>query len=286
MRVVGGREIHPINVRVGGFYRAPTRARAAPRGRAARARARVRAARPSRWTAALPFPDFEEDYEFVALRDPDALPDRARAPRLERRPRPRAVASTRSTSSRSTSRTRPRCTRACATAARYLVGPLARYALNRDRLSPLAREAADAARPRSRSCRNPFRSIVVRAVEILYALDEALRLIDGLRAARPAGASRSLPRAGVGLRLDRGAARHALAPLRDRRRRHDPRREDRAAHLAEPGTHRAEPARLRRSSTSTSTTTSCACAASRRSATTTPASRARRTSCASRSTAA
>jgi len=30
MRVVGGREIHPINVRVGGFYRAPTRAELAP----------------------------------------------------------------------------------------------------------------------------------------------------------------------------------------------------------------------------------------------------------------
>ena len=27
---VGGREIHPINVRVGGFYRAPTRAELAP----------------------------------------------------------------------------------------------------------------------------------------------------------------------------------------------------------------------------------------------------------------
>ena len=36
-------------------------------------------------------------------------------------------------------------------------------------------------------CRNPFRSIVVRAVEILYALDEALRLHRRLRAAGPAG---------------------------------------------------------------------------------------------------
>ena len=28
------------------------------------------------------------------------------------------------------------------------------------------------------TCRNPFRSIVVRAVEILYAFDEAVRIID------------------------------------------------------------------------------------------------------------
>ena len=45
-------------------------------------------------------------------------------------------------------------------------------------LSPLAREAAEEAGPRAPSCRNPFQSIVVRAVEILYAFDEALRLIE------------------------------------------------------------------------------------------------------------
>ena len=70
MRVVGGREIHPINVRVGGFYRAPTRAELAPVVEQLKARARVRA-RGRRWTASLPCPDFEEDFEFVALRDPD-----------------------------------------------------------------------------------------------------------------------------------------------------------------------------------------------------------------------
>ena len=71
MRVVGGREIHPVNVRVGGFYRAPTRAELAPGRRAARAwrgSSRVEAVA---WTAALPCPDHEEDFEFVALREPD-----------------------------------------------------------------------------------------------------------------------------------------------------------------------------------------------------------------------
>ena len=58
----------------------------------------------------------------------------------------------------------------------YLCGPLARYALNSAKLSPLARDAAAAA-GLGDVCRNPFRSIVVRSVEILYALDEALRLI-------------------------------------------------------------------------------------------------------------
>jgi coenzyme F420-reducing hydrogenase alpha subunit len=58
----------------------------------------------------------------------------------------------------------------------YVVGPLARYSLNFDRLSPLAREAATAG-GLAPECRNPFRSIVVRAVELVYACDEALRLI-------------------------------------------------------------------------------------------------------------
>ena len=69
MRVVGGREIHPINVRVGGFYRAPTRAELAPRGRASCERAREFAREAVAWAAALPFPDVEEDFVFVALRD-------------------------------------------------------------------------------------------------------------------------------------------------------------------------------------------------------------------------
>ncbi len=70
MRVVGGREIHPVNVRVGGFYRAPTRAELAPVAEELRAWRASSPSRRSRWTAALPCPDFEEDFEFVALRAP------------------------------------------------------------------------------------------------------------------------------------------------------------------------------------------------------------------------
>jgi coenzyme F420-reducing hydrogenase alpha subunit len=60
----------------------------------------------------------------------------------------------------------------------YVVGPLARYTLNYDRLSDTAAAAARAA-GLGPSCRNPFRSIVVRAVEIVEACVEALRIIDG-----------------------------------------------------------------------------------------------------------
>ena len=59
----------------------------------------------------------------------------------------------------------------------YLCGPLARYTLNGAELSPLALQAARDA-GLGPECRNPFRSIVVRAVELVYACDESLRLIE------------------------------------------------------------------------------------------------------------
>jgi coenzyme F420-reducing hydrogenase alpha subunit len=58
----------------------------------------------------------------------------------------------------------------------YLVGPLARFNLNHDRLTAIARQAAADA-GLVPPCRNPFRGIVVRAVEMVFACDEALSII-------------------------------------------------------------------------------------------------------------
>ena len=60
---------------------------------------------------------------------------------------------------------------------RYLTGPLSRYALNAGALTPLAAEAASAV-GLGTVCDNPFRSIVVRAVEMVFACEEALDLIE------------------------------------------------------------------------------------------------------------
>jgi coenzyme F420-reducing hydrogenase alpha subunit len=79
---------------------------------------------------------------------------------------------------------------------RHLTGPLARYSLNSAVLSPVAAQAAAQA-GLSAECRNPFRSIVVRAVEVVYAIEEALRIIDEYE--RPARPFVDVPaRAGVG----------------------------------------------------------------------------------------
>ncbi len=73
---------------------------------------------------------------------------------------------------------------------------MARYSLNFASLSPLARECAEAG-GLGPTCRNPFQSIVVRTVELIYALDEAIRLIDGWHGA-PVAAVPVPARAGVG----------------------------------------------------------------------------------------
>jgi sulfhydrogenase subunit alpha len=175
LQVLGGREVHPINVRVGGFYRAPTRRELAPLAERLKW-ARDAALATVRWVAGFDFPDCERDYEFVALRHPDEYPFNegrvASSKGLDIAAREydahfeeRHVR--RSTALHSVIRGR----------GHYLVGPLARYALNFERLSPLARAAAREA-GLGPVCANPYRSIVVRAVEILYACDEALRLIE------------------------------------------------------------------------------------------------------------
>jgi len=73
MRVLGGREIHPVNVKAGGFYRVPSRAELAPVAENL-ARAHEIAVGLVRWVAAFSFPPLERDYEFVALRHPDEYP--------------------------------------------------------------------------------------------------------------------------------------------------------------------------------------------------------------------
>ena len=173
MALLGGREVHPINVRVGGFYRSP--ARRELEGIAERLKwARDAALETVRWVASFEFPDFEQNYEFVALRQPGEYPiDAGRIVSDKgldiavRDYGDHFIEDQRPHSNALHSRLRER--------GAYFVGPLARYSLNHDALSPLAKDAARDA-GLAAVCRNPFRSIIVRAVEILYACDEALRL--------------------------------------------------------------------------------------------------------------
>ena len=144
------------------------------------------------------FPDFERDYEFVALRAPGRVPVQRGPPRLE----PRAATSPpqdyrRALRRGARARTPTRCTRGCGRAAPIWPGPLARYSLNFDRLSPLAQEAARDA-GLAPLCRNPFQSIIVRGVEVRLRLRRGAADHRRVRASPSAPPWRSPPRAGIG----------------------------------------------------------------------------------------
>ena len=173
--VVGGREIHPINVKVGGFYRVPTKKELetlVPELEWARDAAMDTI----RLVSGFTFPNVEQDFEFVSLSHPLEYPfnegrivsnkgldiavsewnDFFLEEHVER-------------SNALHSRIRER--------GAYHVGPLARYALNFEKLTPAARDIASDVGLGPVEL-NPFKSIIVRGVETLYAIEEALRIID------------------------------------------------------------------------------------------------------------
>lgn len=184
LEVLGGRAIHPINVAVGGFYRAPRRDELAALipdfewGLEAAVDA-------ARWVAGFKFPDFERPYEMVAVVHPDEyamnegrvmtlggeafdVTDYEREFIEEHVPHSTALHSRRKGGGT------------------YHVGPLARVNLSLERLSPTARRMADEVGI-SWPCRNPFQAIVARGLELIHAYEEALGI---LRTYQPPSPSR------------------------------------------------------------------------------------------------
>jgi coenzyme F420-reducing hydrogenase alpha subunit len=192
--LLGGREVHPINPKVGGFYSVPMRSQFESI-REDLKYAIDASLETVKWAATLPFPELELDCEFVALSHPDEYGmnegrivssqgiditaenflDFFEEEHVKHSTSLHAKVKERGT---------------------YLVGPLARYNLNYDRLQPEVREAAGEAGI-GKTCLNPFKSIAVRSVETLFACIEAARIIDELT--MPETASVEVPpRAGTG----------------------------------------------------------------------------------------
>jgi sulfhydrogenase subunit alpha len=194
MTVVGGREVHPINVKVGGWYRAPRKAELAPLVPKLE-RAREIALDAVRITSGFEFPNYEQDYELVALDEPGEYPiDRGRI--ASNRGLDIAVADYEEHFAEEHVEWSNALHSQIIARGSYLCGPLARFALAADRLSPVARDAAREA-GLDPTERNPFKSIVVRSVELVYAADEALRIIAEYEEP-DAPAVEFEPRAGVG----------------------------------------------------------------------------------------
>jgi coenzyme F420-reducing hydrogenase alpha subunit len=175
VNLVGGREIHPVNVRVGGFYKVPAKRELAPLAEKLKW-ARDAALETVHWTAKLNFPDFERDYEFVALRHPEEYPfNEGRL--VSNRGLDIYVREYENHFSEDHVQHSNALQSVHKEKGAYFVGPLARYNLNFGKLSALAQKAAREAGLKP-VCRNPFQSIIVRSVETVYACDEALRIIN------------------------------------------------------------------------------------------------------------
>ncbi|NJO55988.1 MAG: Ni/Fe hydrogenase subunit alpha [Rhodospirillales bacterium] len=175
LEVAGGRAIHPVNLKVGGFYRAPSTEKM--RGMIEPLRKALGMAINLAHTfATFDFPELDVDYTFVSLHHPKEyaihegrvvsnrgldipVSDYLKHFQEEHVQRSTALHGLMSDG-------KP-----------YLLGPLARYSNNFAQLTPKALETAEAI-GLERECRNPFKSILVRMVETVLACEEALRLAE------------------------------------------------------------------------------------------------------------
>lgn len=196
VNLVGGREIHPINVRVGGFYKV------FEKHDFHELRENLLWARDNmqtliNWFASFNYPDYQQDYIFAAVSHPDEYPfnegdlkvsDGLSIPISEYE---KYFIEEHATYTNALHSFYGKERHA------YLVGPLARYNLNYNQLSDLSKETAKKIGLGS-NINNPFQSLLVRSVETVYAFDEAIRIIDNYERPDQAFASYEV-RAGEGV---------------------------------------------------------------------------------------
>ncbi len=173
IRVLGGRSVHPVNACVGGFYHAPSIAEIHELREALKA-SLDDAYELIQWVAQLPLPETEQDFVCVALQHPHEYPMNGGRiissaglnidiSEFEQHFHERQVPH--STALHAYLHGKP-----------YLVGPLARVNVLHEQLPAHLLALLDDSPVRFPS-RNLFHSVVARAIEIAYAMEEAIRLL-------------------------------------------------------------------------------------------------------------
>jgi sulfhydrogenase subunit alpha len=183
LKSIGGRSVHPVNACVGGFYRWPDRAplmALLPELEWALSAA-VDAVK---WAVKLPYPDLELDYEFVALHHPQEYAvikgevwsskgSHLPVSDYETRYLEQHVRHSNALHSQTQA------------GGHYLVGPLARLNLNHSQLLQIAQKTI-----RDNAIklpiRNPYKSLIARAVELVQFYAEAIQLIQAYDPSGPA----------------------------------------------------------------------------------------------------
>jgi coenzyme F420-reducing hydrogenase alpha subunit len=175
LEIMGGRATHPVSVCVGGFYKAPRR------------QDLLRLQDDLQWgleaaketvklVSQFSFPELTPEYEFVSVTHPDEYAMNegriASSSGFEIEPAEFEKVYLEEQVEHSTALHSVRA----ATGSSYFVGPLARVNLNLEKLFPQAREAGRACGV-TWPCRNPYKSIVARALELVNAFEEALTIV-------------------------------------------------------------------------------------------------------------
>ncbi len=173
LKTIGGRSVHPVNTCVGGFYRWPT----VDSIRALLPElewARQASIDTVKWAATLSYPELEQDYEFVALSrlEEYAIYDGYIVSSSGKRTPPEEFEKQYLESHVERSNALHSHTVENKT---YFVGPLARLNLNFKLLRPAARQAAKDIGLKL-PLRNPYKSLLARAIELVHTIDLALEL--------------------------------------------------------------------------------------------------------------
>ncbi len=183
LEVLGGRAIHPVNVAVGGFYKAPSRDQLQDLIPSFEwgLQAAIDA---TRWVAGFDFPDFEQPCEMVSLQHPDEYPmNEGRVVSVSGLSVDVADYEREFVESHVAHSTALHSLRT-ADQSSYHVGPLARINLNRDRLCDNAKRIADEIGFET-PCFNRFKAIIARGLEVIHAFDEGLAILKDYQPFRP-----------------------------------------------------------------------------------------------------
>jgi len=172
--LLGGRSVHPVSVKIGGFSQVPTKDKL----HALKDEllwARDAAVKTLEWVSGFEFKDPEQNYTFLALRGPSEYPMNS-GPLVTNEGH---HLNTSEFEDHFHEEQVPYSTALHCTfqGKSYLTGPLARLSLNHDQLSPFTKEIFT-----ETGFSLPFKrasmGIVARSVEVIYAIDEALRVIE------------------------------------------------------------------------------------------------------------
>lgn len=181
LAIIGGRSIHPVNVKLGGFFRTPDIKRLSDLLPALE-KAFEDTIDEIKWTSSLRFKDDYQDREFISLRNDSEYPmnygyvssSKGLNTTME------AFLNGIEEYQRSYSTALFSGIRRGGELQPYLVGPLSRLNLNYDRLPEEIKDIIE-----DSGIEIPLfgmdRSIIARVIEIAYAFFEAIRIIKGLK---------------------------------------------------------------------------------------------------------